>query len=98
MCVSSFDTVPPHQAERRPVCPHHFHKPGAGMPGRERNPLRLTGVDRQRVEPERLPSVIEPVQYTEMVTMKMEDRGGVTLVGEGQYDRASCFDPEGGPS
>src|SRR3954469_1363386 len=73
--VSSFDAVPSHPARRGPVGRHGFDQPAAGIPGRKRDALGLPGIDRQRVEPERLPAVVEPVQQAKMVAVQMEDGG-----------------------
>ena len=52
---------------------------------REGNALSLAGFDSERVQPERFPAVVEPVQQPEMVTVEMEDGGGGSAVGERQH-------------
>src|SRR5229473_4727879 len=64
---SSLDTVPAHEARRRPVGLHRLDQPAAGMLGSECDALGLSGLERQRVPPTRLPAVIEPVQKPEMM-------------------------------
>src|SRR3954451_15015662 len=71
--VSSFDTVPSHKARRRPVRCHGFDQPAAGIFGGKGDALARPRLDRQRVEPERLPAVVEPVQQPEMVAMQVKD-------------------------
>ena len=45
------------------------------MFGREGDALGLAGFDRQRVQPERLPAVVEPVEQAEMVAVQAKDGG-----------------------
>src|SRR5260370_24282565 len=71
--VSSLDTVPSHQSRRRPVRRHRLHQPAPGRFGRECDPLRLSRFDYQRIQPEWLPPVVEPVQQPEMRTMAGEN-------------------------
>src|SRR3954471_21071505 len=70
MLVSSFHTVPSHQPRRGPIGRDGFDQPASGIFGGKRDPLGLAGLDRQRIEPERLPAVIEPVQQPEMMTVE----------------------------
>src|SRR3954469_16053600 len=65
--VSSFDTVPSQKPRRRPVGRHGFDEPAADMVGGKGDALGLPGLDRQRIEPERLPAIVEPVQQPKMV-------------------------------
>src|SRR5271170_1293136 len=60
--VSSFNTVPSDQARRRPVRRRRLYQPAPGVFGQERNPLRLSGLNCQCVQPERLPAIVKPVQ------------------------------------
>src|SRR5258707_7540015 len=60
MSVSLLDTVPSHEARCRPVGRGSLQQPAAGVGGGEGDPLCLSGIDRQRIQPERLPAVVEP--------------------------------------
>src|SRR3954453_13466817 len=95
MLVSSFDTVPSHEPRPGPVGRHRLDQPAAGILGRERNALGLPRLDRQRVEPERLPAVVEPVQQAKMVAVQMEDGGDFGAVSERQHHRATGFCAKG---
>ena len=68
------------------------------MFGDERDALGLAGLDRQCVQPKRLPAVIEPVQQPEMMSMKVEHSRDIGAIGEGQYHGAAGFGMEGGRS
>jgi hypothetical protein len=54
------------------------------MFGGEGNALGLPGIDRQRIQPEWLPAVIEPVQQPEMMSMEVEDRWDIATIGQRQ--------------
>src|ERR1700712_1252141 len=80
----SLDAVPSHLARRRPVGSHRFQQPAPGMFGREGNALGLSGADGQRIQPERLPAVVEPIEQPEMMAMEVEDSRKLGAIGEGQ--------------
>src|SRR5476649_1861681 len=67
MLVPSFHTVPPQQARRCPVGGGRLDQPAPGSLGQKGDALGLAGLDRQRVQPERFPAVVEPVQQSEMM-------------------------------
>src|SRR6267143_6069992 len=96
--VSSLDCVPSHQAGRRPVRRHRFDQPAAGMFGGECDPLSHSGVNRQRIQPERLPAVIEPVQQPEMMAMEVEDGRDLGAVRQRQHHGAAGLGAERGYS
>src|SRR5882724_4660387 len=73
LIVPSLHTVPPHEAWRRPVRRHRLHQPASGMLGGESDALRLARLDCQRIQPERFPAVVEPVQQPEMMSMEVKD-------------------------
>jgi hypothetical protein len=50
--VSSLDTVPAHEARRRPVGRRRLDQPAAGMLGGEGDALGLPGLERLRIQPE----------------------------------------------
>ena len=66
------------------------------MFGQECDALGLTRFDRERVQPERLPAVIKPVQEPEVMAMQMEDGGKRGAIGQCQHHGAADFDAEGG--
>src|SRR5450631_507358 len=96
MVVSSLDTVPPQQARRRPVGCDGLDQPAPGGFGRKRDALGLAGLDRQRIEPERLPAVVEPVQQPEMMSMEVKDGRDVGAVAQRQHHNAARLDAECG--
>ena len=59
---------------RRPVGRNRFDQPASGIFGGKGDPLGLSGIDRQRIQPERLPAVVQPVQQPEMMAVKVERR------------------------
>ena len=65
------------------------------MFGGEGNTLGLAGFDRKRIEPERLPAVIQTVQQPEMMTVQMEHRRHIAPVGQGEDDRSAAHGAEG---
>src|SRR5260370_8945110 len=89
--VSSLDTVPSHQSRRRPVGCHRLQQPAPGVLGGEGYALGLAGVDRQRIQPERLPAVVEPVQHPEMMTMEEEDFRCLGAIGQGNDHRPALL-------
>jgi hypothetical protein len=70
MLISSFHTVPSHQPRRGPIGGDGFDQPASGIFGGKGNALGLAGFDRQRIQPERLPAVIEPVEQPEMMAVR----------------------------
>src|SRR5580658_7319219 len=70
--VSSLDIVPLDEAGRRPVGCGRLHEPASGIFRGEGDALRLSGLDRQRVQPEWLPAIVEPVQKPEVMAMEVE--------------------------
>src|SRR5260370_124698 len=81
--VSSLDTVPAHEARRRPVGRDSLDQPAPGILGRQRDTLGLPGFDRQRIQPVRLPAVVEPVQHPEMVSVDVDAFRDIGEVVEG---------------
>ena len=55
------------------------------MLGGEGDPLDLSGIDCQRIQPERLPAVIEPVQQPEVMAMEMEYGGDDAAIGQSEH-------------
>src|SRR3954451_12381149 len=82
---SSFDTVPSHKPWRRPGGCKRFHQPMADMLGGKGEALGRSGIDRQRIQPERLPAIVHPVEQAEMVAMEVKDRWHLRAVGQGQH-------------
>ena len=70
----SVDRVPADQPRRGPVGDERLHQPAPGIVGGKGDALGLAGVERQRVEPERLPAVVEPVEQAEMMAVQLEHR------------------------
>src|SRR5260370_32145193 len=66
---TSLDTVPPHEAGRRPVGRHRLDQPAAGMLRRECDALCLPRPHRQPIQPELLPPVIEPIPPPELTAL-----------------------------
>ena len=62
----------------------------------EGDALGLAGLDRQRIQPERLPAVVEPVQQPEMMAVEVEDGGDGGAVGQRQHHGAAGLGAEGG--
>src|SRR4051812_13571170 len=62
-----FDRIPSREALRGPIGCYGFDQPVPGMFGRKGDALGLAGLDRQRLEPERLPAVVEPVEQAKVV-------------------------------
>jgi hypothetical protein len=50
-----------------------FNQPLPGMFGRKGDALGLAGLDRERVEPERFPAVVKPVEQAEVVAVQTKD-------------------------
>src|SRR5215813_6118570 len=73
MCVSLLDFIPSHEARGGPIGRDGFDQPAPGMFGRKGDALGLAGLDRQRVEPERLPAVVELVEQAEVVAVQTKD-------------------------
>src|SRR4051812_48139147 len=96
MLVSSFHTVPSHQPWCGPIGRDGFDQPASGIFGGKGDALGLAGFDGERIQPERLPAVIEPVQQPEMMTVQMEHGGNSGAVGQGQYHRAAFPGTESG--
>src|SRR5712672_838002 len=96
--VSSLDTVPPHEAGRRPVRCGGLDQPAPGMFGGEGDALGLTWFDRQRIQPERLPAVVEPVQQPEMMSMQVEHGRDLGAVRQRQHYGSARLGAEGGHS
>src|SRR6476646_7396874 len=69
--VSSLDIVPPHQTWCCPVGGRGFQQPPPGVLGGKCDALGLSGAEDKRIQPERLPAVIEPVQHSEVMAMKV---------------------------
>src|SRR5260370_14538318 len=61
----SLDTAPPHEARCRPVGLRRLDQPAAGMLSSDCDALRLPGLDRHPVHPDRRPARIEPIQQSE---------------------------------
>src|SRR3981081_2863207 len=93
-----FDAVPAHEAGRRPVGRHRLHQPAPGIFGGERDALRLPRFYRQRIQPEWLPPVVEPVQQPEMMPMEVEYFRGIGAICQGQPHRAAGLGAERGRS
>ena len=89
------DGVPSHESWSRPIGRNGFNDPAAGMFGGKGDALGLAGLDRERVEPERLPAVVKAVEQAEMVAMQAKDGCDLGTVGECQHDDASGFGAEG---
>src|SRR4029077_18272276 len=85
----STDAVPSHKPRRDPVGADGFDQPAPGSFGGEGDALGLSGLDRQRIQPKRLPAVIEPVEQPEMMAMQMEHGRPIGMVGEGQHRGAA---------
>src|ERR1700733_4240378 len=60
MLAPLLDTVPSHEPRRRPVGRNGLDQPAADGFSSKGYALGLPGLDRQRIEPERLPAVVEP--------------------------------------
>ncbi|MBA7713596.1 hypothetical protein ES703_122600 [subsurface metagenome] len=67
----------------------------SGIFGRKGNALGLARLDRQRLQPERLPAVVEPVEQAEMMAVQAKHAGELGAVGQRQHDGAPGFDAEG---
>ena len=80
---------------RGPIGRGGFNQPAPGMFGSKRDALGLAGLDRERVEPERLPAIVEPVEQAEMVAVEMEDGRDIGAVGQRQHDDAPGLGAEG---
>src|SRR6185312_2250792 len=96
MACSSFDSVPPHQPRRCPVGCGGFDQIASRILGAERDALGLAGLDRQRIQPERFPAIVQPVEEAEMMAVEVEDGGDGGAVGQRQHYGAVALDAEGG--
>ena len=56
-----------------------------------RRALGLAFVENQRVEPERFPAIVEPVEQPEVMTVQTEDDRRGCRIGDGHYDGASAL-------
>src|SRR5512138_3632729 len=77
-----FDRIPSHEARCGPIGRDGFDQPVSGMFGRKGDALGLAGLDRQRVEPERLPAVVKLVEQAEVVAMQTKDGRDLGAVGQ----------------
>src|ERR1700748_3461611 len=95
MCASSLHRIPSHEARCGPIGRDGFEQPVPGMFGRKGDALGLAGLDCERVEPERLPAVIEAVEHAEMGAMQAEDGCDLGAVGQRQHDDAPGLGAKG---
>ena len=65
------------------------------MLSQECDALRLAGLDGERIQPERLPAIVKPVEQAEMMAMEVEDVGYRGAVGQGQHDGPAQRGSEG---
>jgi len=68
------------------------------MLGGERDTLRLPGFDGQRIQPEWLPAVVEPVQQPEVMSMEVEDGRLIGAICQRQHHGAAGLGAESGCS
>src|SRR5580704_323664 len=93
--VPSLNRIPSHEARCGPIGRDGFEQPVSCMFGRKGDALGLAGLDCERVEPERLPAVVEAVEQAEMVAMQTEDGCDLGAVGQRQHDDAPGPGAEG---
>ena len=55
----------------------------------------LAGLDHQRVQPEWLPAIVEPVEQPDMMAMEMEAGRLPRAIGQRQHDGTAALDLEG---
>src|SRR5471030_1015876 len=77
-----FDSVPPQEPRRGPIGRERFDQPAPRMFGQKRDALRLSGLDCECVEPERLPAVVEPVEQAEMMSVQVKHGGDTGAVAQ----------------
>jgi hypothetical protein len=87
--IASLDSVPPHQPRRGPVGGDGFDQIAPRMFGQKGDALGLAGCDRQRIQPERFPAIVEPVQQPEMMAVEVEYGGDGGAVGQRQHHGAA---------
>jgi hypothetical protein len=65
------------------------------MLSQECDALRPAGLDGERIQPERLPAIVKPIEQSEMMAMEVEDVGYRGAVGQGQHDGPAQRGSEG---
>src|ERR1700744_4473772 len=94
MVVSSLDAIPSHEARRGPIGGEGFDQPMPDMLGGESDALGRAGLDRQRIQPERFPAIVEPIEQPEMMAMQMKHRGDAGAFGQRKHDGPARLGPE----
>src|SRR6202020_918978 len=68
-----FDAVPSQTPQRAPLSFDGLQQKASGIFRGESDALRLPGIDRDRIEPEWLPAIVEPVEMPEVMTVQVQD-------------------------